>query len=100
MRRYAATAALVLGLAITAIAASPASGNAQSGGCPPGGPGGGWQLIWSPTVSSTPPPYFWGPGAALVDQRGNNDGYACKVVFTNGNGTTIGEVIDNTVQAP
>jgi hypothetical protein len=46
------------------------------------------------------PPYPWGPAADFVDQHGNNDGYACKVVFTNGAGETVGQVIDNLVQAP
>jgi hypothetical protein len=100
MRRFIRTAAVIVALGIPAIAAAPASANGPLGGCPPGGPGGGWQLIWSTAVSSIPPPYPWGPGADFVDQHGNNDGYACKVVFTNGAGETVGQVIDNLVQAP
>jgi hypothetical protein len=81
----AATGVLVAGLAAPAAASEPL------GGCPSGG---GWALI-SPTSG----PYPWGPAAARVDQQGNNDGYACKTVFTNGSGMVVGQVIDNRVQA-
>ncbi len=80
--------------ALAAVAGScvaPASADAL-GGCPAGG---GWALI-SPTSG----PYPWGPGADLVDHRGNNDGFACKSVSTTGSGAVTAKVIDNRVQAP
>jgi hypothetical protein len=93
MRHLIASAALALTLATAAVAAlaAPAAASEPVGGCPSGG---GWALI-SPTSG----PYPWGPVAAQVDQRGNNDGYACKNVFTNGAGSTFANVIDNRVQA-
>jgi hypothetical protein len=94
MTRIICTAALVLVAAgaIWAAFAAPASAE-PLGGCPSGG---GWQLIWSPAVSPETPPYPWGPAADRVDQQGNNDGYACKTVFT-ADGMVIGQVIDNRV---
>ncbi len=80
--------------AIWAAFAGPASAG-PLGGCPSGG---GWQLIWSPQISTLPPPYQWGPAAGRVDAQGNNDGYACKTVFT-ADGNVIAQVIDNRVQA-
>jgi hypothetical protein len=77
-----------------AALASPASAE-PLGGCPSGG---GWQLIWSPDTNPAPPPYFWGPAAQRVDEQGNNDGYACKTVFT-ADGIVVGQVIDNRVQS-
>jgi hypothetical protein len=80
-----------LAVAVTAAAAligGQTSANADPvAGCPLGG---GWQLV-SATV---------GPGATAVDAHGNNDGYACKTVFTNGAGSVVAQVIDNRVQAP
>jgi hypothetical protein len=80
--------------AIWAAFAAPASAGSL-GGCPSGG---GWQLIWSPETSPVPPPYPWGPAAYRVDEQGNNDGYACKTVFT-ADGKVIAQVIDNRVQS-
>ena len=96
MKRITRGAAVVLVVAgaIGAAFAAPASAD-PLGGCPGGG---GWQLIWSPETSPLPPPYSWGPAAARVDGQGNNDGYACKTVFT-ADGKVIGQVIDNRVQA-
>jgi hypothetical protein len=91
--RGAAVVLVVTG-AIWAAFATRASAE-PLGGCPSGG---GWQLIWSPGTSPLPPPYPWGPAAALVDKQGNNDGYACKTVFT-ADGMVVGQVIDNRVQA-
>ena len=92
MKRIIRSAATLLAAAAAIAAASAAPASAEAlGGCPAGG---GWALI-SPTSG----PYQWGPGAALVDQRGNNDGYACKTVFTNGSGMVVAQVIDNRVQA-
>jgi hypothetical protein len=82
-------AALVVSVAAAAVS-SVASADTV-GGCPSGG---GWAII-SPTSG----PYPWGPTADLVDQRGNNDGFACKTVSTNGSGTVLAKVIDNRVQA-
>jgi|GEM_PF-6152784 len=95
MKRMTRGAALILITvgAIWAASAAPASGG-PLGGCPSGG---GWQLIWSPATSPLPPPYPWGPAATRVDEQGNNDGYACKTVFT-ADGKTVGQVIDNRVQ--
>ena len=76
---------------LVAVLAAPVAAGEPLGGCPSGG---GWALI-SPTSG----PYPWGPAAERVDQQGNNDGYACKTVFTNGSGTVVGQVIDNRVQA-
>jgi hypothetical protein len=95
--RYIIRGALLILVAAGAIwtaFAGPASAG-PLGGCPSGG---GWQLIWSPQISTVPPPYLWGPAADRVDAQGNNDGYACKTVFT-ADGMVIGQVIDNRVQA-
>jgi hypothetical protein len=95
MKRIIRVSALILVTlgAIWAAWTAPASAE-PLGGCPSGG---GWQLIWSPQIGPGSP-YFWGPAAARVDEQGNNDGYACKTVFTAG-GMTVGQVIDNRVQA-
>jgi hypothetical protein len=95
MKRIIRGTALILVIvgAICGALAAPASAE-PLGGCPSGG---GWQLIWSPQIGPGSP-YFWGPGAALVDEHGNNDGYACKTVFT-ADGRTVAQVIDNRVQA-
>jgi hypothetical protein len=95
MTRSIRGAAVVLVVAGAIWAAFAARASAEPlGGCPSGG---GWQLIWSPETSPLAPPYPWGPAAARVDKQGNNDGYACKTVFT-ADGMVIGQVIDNRVQ--
>jgi hypothetical protein len=96
MTRIIRSAAVVLVVAgaIWAAFAAPASAE-PLGSCPSGG---GWQLIWSPETSPLPPPYTWGPAATRVDEQGNNDGYACKTVFT-ADGMVVGQVIDNRIQA-
>ena len=92
MKRIIRSGAALLAAAAAIVAASAAPAAADPlGGCPQGG---GWALI-SPTSG----PYPWGPAAAMVDQQGNNDGYACKTVFTNGSGAVVAQVIDNRVQA-
>jgi hypothetical protein len=94
MRRSIRCAAVVLVVAGAMWAPFAARASAEPlGGCPSGG---GWQLIWSPETSPLPPPYLWGPGAARVDEQGNNDGYACKTEFT-ADGMVVGQVIDNRV---
>jgi hypothetical protein len=83
-----AVASLASAGALALALASPAAASAPIGGCPPGGPGE-WMLVSANT-----------PATIFVDTHGNNDGYACKVVFTNGSGTVVGQVIDDVVQAP
>ncbi|MGZ4314658.1 MAG: hypothetical protein ACXVRS_02370 [Gaiellaceae bacterium] len=83
-------AGAVLVATVAAVAGSSVASADAVGGCPSGG---GWALI-SPTSG----PYPWGPVAELVDQRGNDDGFACKTVYTNGAGTVEAKVIDNRVQ--
>ena len=96
MTRMIRSAAVVLVVAGAVLAAYAARAPAEPlGGCPSGG---GWQLIWSPETSPLTPPYPWGPGATRVDAQGNNDGYACKTVFT-ADGMTVAQVIDNRVPA-
>jgi hypothetical protein len=93
MKRTIRSGAMILAAAgaVAALLAVPATAGEPLGACPSGG---GWALI-SPTSG----PYPWGPAAALVDQQGNNDGNACKTVFTNGSGQVVAQVIDNRVQA-
>ena len=96
MTRRIRGAAVVLIVAGAISAPFTARASAEPlGGCPGGG---GWQLIWSPETSPLPPPYLWGPGATRVDEQGNNDGYACKTLFT-ADGMVVAQVIDNRVPA-
>jgi hypothetical protein len=85
-------AALVSAAALTTAAA--AHTDQPLAGCPLGGPGAGWVLI---NDSFSTFPYIWGPAAAQVDAQGNNDGCACKNVYTLGNGQLTAQVIDNRV---